>query len=105
MKKLQKEHQNTAEEKEKWFTAYNTSKSALAKSESKISSFNLKCQAKDAELTTTRKELEQLKKELKNSNLNSNNYELRLNRLNEENDKLRNSLKNARDDEKVISLH
>lgn len=66
-----------------------------------ISSLNLKLQAKDAELISTRKELEQSKKELKNVILNANNYELRINRMNEENEKLRVSLKNAKDEEKV----
>lgn len=66
-----------------------------------ISALNLKYQAKDSELTSTRKDLEHLKKELKNASLNSSNYEIRLNRLTEENEKLRLSLKNAKDEEKV----
>lgn len=56
-------------------------------------------------MTSVRKEVEQLKKELKNSNLNLNSSEVRLNRAYEENEKLKTAIKATKEEEKVIKLY
>lgn len=55
-------------------------------------------------MTSVRKEMEQIKKELKNSNLNLNGLEVRLNRAYEENEKLKTIIKSAKEEEKVSGV-
>ncbi|XP_018561745.1 testis-expressed protein 9 [Anoplophora glabripennis] len=102
VKKLQKENQNILEEKDKWFSSYNTVKNTVGKLETQLSSLNSKLQSKDNEMTSVRKEIEQIKKELKNSNLNLNSSEVRLNRAYEENEKLKTTIKSMKEEEKEL---
>uniref|UniRef100_A0A6P7GXZ1 Uncharacterized protein LOC114344327 n=1 Tax=Diabrotica virgifera virgifera TaxID=50390 RepID=A0A6P7GXZ1_DIAVI len=101
IKKLQKENQSLQEDKEKWFTSHNGAKITIGRLESQVSSVNSKFQGKTTELTLLKKELEQVKKDLKKSTLDLNNYDVRLTRAHEENEKLKTSLKTVKDEEKV----
>ncbi|CAH1114540.1 unnamed protein product [Psylliodes chrysocephalus] len=100
IRKLQEENQKLLEDKDKWFMSYNSTKNTIGKLEIQASSLNSKFQAKANEVTALKKELDQNKKELKNSNLNSNNLDVRLARSQEENEKLKNALKIVKDEEK-----
>lgn len=51
-----------------------------------------------------KKELEQLKRDLKNVNLHVSGHEVRLNRALEENEKMKAALKTAKQEEKVLLL-
>ncbi|CAG9764082.1 unnamed protein product [Ceutorhynchus assimilis] len=101
-KKLQKENQMLKEEKEKWFLSYNSGKNTIGKLESQITNISAKLQSKETENACLKKELEHLKKQLKNGNLNFNNCEVRLTRACEENEKLKGSLKQAKEEEKDL---
>ncbi|XP_057669531.1 testis-expressed protein 9 [Diorhabda carinulata] len=101
-KKLQIANQSFQEEKEKWFSSYNSSKTRIGKVENQLASLNTRFQEKSTELTLVKKELENTKKDLKNSTLNANSLEIRLTRAQEENDKLKNSLKITKNEEKDI---
>ncbi|KAL1488050.1 hypothetical protein ABEB36_015420 [Hypothenemus hampei] len=100
LKKLQKDFQSLKEEKEKWFLLFTSGKNTIGKFENQISSINAKLLVKESENSNLKKELDQLKKQLKNVTLNSNNIELRLTRAIEEGEKCKIVIKQMKDEEK-----
>ncbi|XP_050295937.1 testis-expressed protein 9 [Anthonomus grandis grandis] len=102
IKKLQKENLSFKEEKEKWFLSYNNGKINIGKLENQLTNVNSKLQSKETENACLRKEVEQLKRDLKSNNLNFNNCEVRLTRATEENEKLKQALKHCKDEEKDL---
>lgn len=102
LKKAQKENQLVKEEKEKWFLSYNTSKNNVGKLETQIVNLNARLQSKETENVAMKKELENVKKELKSSNINFNNCDVRLTRACEEIDKFKSIVKQCKDEEKEV---
>ncbi|KAF2879558.1 hypothetical protein ILUMI_26607 [Ignelater luminosus] len=102
IKKLQKESLRLVEEKDKWFQAYTNNKTAISKLENQVTTLNSKLQAKENENASLKKELEQLKRDLKNVNLHVSGHEVRLNRALEENEKMKAALKTAKQEEKEL---
>lgn len=119
MKNVEKDKSKLVEEKEKWFQAYNANKGVISKLENQvnrievISSYNRlirfqiasltsKINTKEAENASFRKEMEQAKKDLKNTATSVASSDLKLNRAAEENEKLKAALKVAKQDEKVL---
>ncbi|KAK4886015.1 hypothetical protein RN001_002286 [Aquatica leii] len=101
--KLQKENTKLLESKEKWFQAYNINKATINKLENQITGLNSKYQSKESENASLKKDIEQIKKDFKNTNLCITGSEVRLNRALEENEKIKNLLKNANQKEKDLT--
>lgn len=66
-----------------------------------MTALSSKLQAKENENVSLKKEMDQLKKELKSATLNLNTTEVRLNRAVEEIEKIKTSFKNAKQEEQV----
>ncbi|KAJ3648300.1 hypothetical protein Zmor_020113 [Zophobas morio] len=100
LKKIQKSHQTLSEEKEKWFLQYNVEKNTSTKLEKQIIASNSRLQLKESENISLKKELEQLKTELKNTCSELSASESRLKRALQDVEKQKISLKNLRQEEK-----
>ncbi|XP_018318571.1 testis-expressed protein 9 [Agrilus planipennis] len=98
------ENKRLIEEKERWFTMNNASKSQVNKLENQMSTLNSKLQAKESENLSLKKEVEQLKKELRNVSQNSSGNEVKINRLLEENEKLKTAIQNSKKEEADLKM-
>lgn len=102
LQKTQNDNTKLQEEKEKWFQAYNTNKVTISKLENQIASINVRCQSKEAENASLRRDMDNVKKELKHISLNVTGGEVRLNRALEENERMKNELKMVKQEEKQV---
>uniref|UniRef100_A0A1Y1MX02 Testis-expressed sequence 9 protein n=1 Tax=Photinus pyralis TaxID=7054 RepID=A0A1Y1MX02_PHOPY len=102
LQKSQNDNSKQQAEKDKWFQAYNTNKITISKLENQITTLNAKCQSKEVENASLRRDIDNVKKELKHISLNVTGGEVRLNRALEENERMKNELKMTKQEEKQV---
>ncbi|XP_011506551.1 PREDICTED: testis-expressed sequence 9 protein [Ceratosolen solmsi marchali] len=101
-KELEIEIKNHDEKREKLLNQLTIQKENTVKTETINLELQSKIQAQNIEISSLRKEIDNLKKDLKLLNQVSSNSELRLNRSLEENEKFRSSLKISQNEEKDL---
>ncbi|XP_043484542.1 CAP-Gly domain-containing linker protein 1 [Leptopilina heterotoma] len=101
-KELEIENKKQAEIKEKLQNQLSSLKESIVKNETINGNSQLKIHDQNNEISSLKKELEELRKEVKNLNQQSISNDVRLNRSLEENEKLRSALKFSKLDEKDL---
>ncbi|KAK9886692.1 hypothetical protein WA026_017611 [Henosepilachna vigintioctopunctata] len=101
-KQLQRDLGQNTEDKEKWFLQYNLGKTQISKMDNQISLLSIKLQSRDTENNVMKKEIENLKKEIRVISQNIISNELKLNKALEENEKIKILLRNSRKEEKDL---
>lgn len=101
-KELEIENKKQTEIKEKLQNQLSSLKESIVKNETINGNSQLKIHDQNNEISSLKKELEELRKEVKNLNQQSISNDVRLNRSLEENEKLRSALKFSKLDEKDL---
>ncbi|KAL0267712.1 UNVERIFIED_CONTAM: hypothetical protein PYX00_009904 [Menopon gallinae] len=102
IKELQSDRDRVTEDRDKWIQQANMAKNVLVRHEQQASSIVVRMQNIQAENGHLKREVEKLKKELKQATQYSGSNEVRLNRSIEEVEKLKVSLRQAKQDEKDL---
>ncbi|XP_022902161.1 testis-expressed protein 9 [Onthophagus taurus] len=101
-KRIQKDNQKLAEDKEKWFQISTGNKTQMHKMEAQISMLTSKLQSRENENVSLKKEIDQLQKELKNESANLANMEVKWKKASEDVEKHKAAYKNAKQEEKEL---